>query len=43
MTHDFMDHFNIAQLANDTTISSETSVSLKYSKRRYLEDIILQF
>ena len=43
-TYDFMDPFNIAQLADDTTIISETSESLKskiknifsYSKRRYL-------
>ena len=35
-THDFMDPFNIAQLADDITFSSETSESLKYSKKRYL-------
>ena len=43
ITSDYMDPFNIAQLADDTTIISESFESLKnkikaifsYSKRRY--------
>ena len=54
-TYDFMNPFNIAQLADDTAIISETSESLKCKIKKniifkeevpsskYQEDIILQF